>query len=172
MLLLKNKKYLYSDFFIPLPYVLKNKDDFHLGELSLQGTRYPDILKLWLSFQHLGRITYSNLINNSYSITKSIQLEIIKRNHLKLACDPEMNILCFRVEPKNINYNLRNAWNIKLRNFLLKKYNIFFSIAEYKGCNWLRAVILNPFITKRHILKIFKGIDEFNKNEKQNKKIS
>ena len=83
-----------------------------------------------------------------------------------------MNILCFRVEPKNINYNLRNAWNIKLRNFLLKKHNIFFSIAEYKGFNWLRAVMLNPFITKKHILKIFKGIDEFNKNEKQNKKIS
>ena len=71
-----------------------------VGDLDNNG--YPDILKLWLSFQHLGRITYSNLINNSYSITKSIQLEIIKRNHLKLACDPEMNILCFRVEPKNI----------------------------------------------------------------------
>ena len=170
MLLLKNKNYLYSDFFIPLPYVTRNKDDFNSGEVSVQGTRYPDILKLWLSFQHLGRITYSNLINNSCNLTENFKSEIIKRKFLKLACNPEMNIFCFRAEPKNINYNDYNIWNIKLRDFLLKKHNIFFSICEFKGCNWLRAVVLNPFISNQHIHRIFKGIDEFNKNEKQNKK--
>ena len=135
MLLLKNKNYLYSDFFIPLPYVTRNKDDFNSGEVSVQGTRYPDILKLWLSFQHLGRITYSNLINNSCNLTENFKSEIIKRKFLKLACNPEMNIFCFRAEPKNINYNDYNIWNIKLRDFLLKKHNIFFSICEFKGCN-------------------------------------
>ena len=43
MLMLKNKEYFYSDFFIPLPYVTKDKDSFHSGEISVQGTRYPDI---------------------------------------------------------------------------------------------------------------------------------
>jgi len=170
LLLLKNKKYLYSDFFIPLPYVMKNKKDFHSGEISVQGTRYPDILKLWLSFQHLGIITYSNLIDNSYKVTKKFRAEIIKRKYLKLACNSEMNIFCFRAEPKNIDSNDYNILNIKLRKFLLKKHNIFFSICKFKGCNWLRAVVLNPFIKNRHIAKIFKSIDEFNKIEKQNKK--
>ena len=171
MLLLKNKKYLYSDFFIPLPYVLKNKDGFHLGELSLQGTRYPDILKLWLSFQHLGRITYSNLMDISFDNTKNFKSEIIKRKFLKIACDPEMNILCFRAEPKHLGYNDYNKWNIELRNFLVKKYNVFFSISKFKKSNWLRAVMLNPFISTQHIKKIFKGIDEFNIEIKQNRKL-
>ena len=170
MLLLKNKKYLYSDFFIPLPYVTKNKNDFHSGEISVQGTRYPDVLKLWLSFQHLGRITYSKLINHSYDVTKRFKSEVIKRKYLQLAFDPEMNILCFRALPKEIDYNNYNTWNIKLRNFLLKKYNIFFSICEYKGCDWLRAIILNPFISAKHIFRIFKGIDDFYNIKKQNNK--
>ena len=170
MLLLKNKKYLYSDFFIPLPYVTKNKNDFHSGEISVQGTRYPDVLKLWLSFQHLGRITYSKLINHSYDVTKRFKSEVIKRKYLQLAFDPEMNILCFRALPKEIDYNNYNTWNSKLRNFLLKKYNIFFSICEYKGCDWLRAIILNPFISAKHIFRIFKGIDDFYNIKKQNNK--
>ena len=171
MLMLKNKEYFYSDFFIPLPYVSKNKDSFHSGEISVQGTRYPDILKLWLSFQHLGRITYSNLMDISFDITKNFKSEIIKRKFLKIACDPEMNILCFRAEPRHVEYNDYNKWNIELRNFLLKKYNIFFSISKFKKSNWLRAVILNPFISTQHIKKIFKGIDEFNIKKKQNRKL-
>ena len=81
-----------------------------------------------------------------------------------------MNILCFRALPKEIDYNNYNTWNIKLRNFLLKKYNIFFSICEYKGCDWLRAIILNPFISAKHIFRIFKGIDDFYNIKKQNNK--
>ena len=61
VLLLKNKKYLYSDFYIPLPYVMKDKDEYHPGEITLQGTRYPDILKLWLSLQHLGNLVIQKL---------------------------------------------------------------------------------------------------------------
>ena len=59
---------------------------------------------------------------------------------------------------------------IKLLTKILKKYNIFFSICEYKGCDWLRAIILNPFISAKHIFRIFKGIDDFYNIKKQNNK--
>jgi len=45
--------------------VKKNKDEFHQGEITLLGSRYPDVLKLWLSLQHLGNFSYSEIIENS-----------------------------------------------------------------------------------------------------------
>ena len=80
--MLKNKKYLYSDFYIPLPYVMKDKDEYHPGEITLQGTRYPDILKLWLSLQHLGNFSYSEIINNSYKFTNLFKKKFTDFNDL------------------------------------------------------------------------------------------
>ena len=171
LLLLKNKKYLYSDFYTNLPYVHKNKNEYHSGELTLQGTRYPDILKLWLSFQHLGNITYSILIDNSFKFIRLFKNNLLKIKNIKIACEPEMNIICFRYEPKDKNLNKYNQININLQKYLLKKHDIFFSIIQYKGVNWLRVVLLNPFFNMRHIKKICLSISEFTKDTKTLKTI-
>jgi glutamate/tyrosine decarboxylase-like PLP-dependent enzyme len=161
VLLLKNKKYLYSDFYIPLPYVMKDKDEYHQGEINLQGTRYPDILKLWLSLQHLGNFSYSEIINNSYKFTNLFKKKLLEINNIKIACEPEMNVLCFRYEIRNKNIIENNLINLSLQKFLFKKYNIFFSVVEYNESKWLRAVLLNPFFSTKHIKKICLAISNF-----------
>ena len=171
VLLLKNKKYLYSDFFTPLPYVMKNKDEYHQGEITLQGTRYPDILKLWLSLQHLGNFSYSEIIENSFKYTNFFKRKLLQINNIKIACDPQMNILCFRYEIKDKNMNENNIINLNLQKFLLKKHNIFFSIVEYNNSKWLRAILLNPFFNFKHIKKICLKISEFTQDNKSLKSI-
>ncbi len=173
VLLLKNKKYLYSDFFIPLPYVAKDKnEEYHSGELTIQGTRYPDILKLWLSLQHLGNFTYSKIIENSYKNTFLLKKNLEKINNIKILCDPETNILCFRYTPSDINPTMYDKINLDLQKFLLNKNNIFFSFVSYNQTKWLRAVILNPFFNSRHVTRICNVIKLYCKNEsKKLKKI-
>ena len=144
-----------------MPYVQKKKKDFHLGELSVQGTRYPDVLKLWLSLKHLGALTYSKLIDDSYEKTQLLKSNMLKKNYLKIACEPSMNIICFRGEPDYIPRIDHDKWNCDLQKYLLKKHKIFFSISKYKGSKWLRAVILNPFFSMSNINNILKGIDDF-----------
>ena len=166
LLLLKNKKYLYSDFFIPLPYVMKNKDEYHGGEITLQGTRYPDVLKLWLSLQHLGNFSYSEIIENSFKYTNLFKKKLLEINNIKIACEPQMNILCFRYEVRNKNANENDVLNLNLQKFLLKKHNIFFSVVKYNNLKWLRAILLNPFFNLRHIKKICLKVSEFTKDDK------
>tara|TARA_Y100000590_G_scaffold134858_1_gene154272 strand:- start:1279 stop:2307 length:1029 start_codon:yes stop_codon:yes gene_type:complete len=161
VLLLKNKKHLYSDFFIPLPYVMKKKDEYHQGEITLQGTRYPDVLKLWLSLQHIGNFSYSEIIEDSFKHTDLFKKKLLEINNIKIACEPDMNIICFRYEKKNKSLNENNLINIKLQNILLNKNNIFFSIVKYNNCKWLRAVLLNPFFNSRHIKMICSAISKF-----------
>ena len=166
MLLLKNKKYLYSDFFTPLPYVIKNKDEYHGGEVNLQGTRYPDVLKLWLSLQHLGNFSYSEIIESSFKYTNFFKRKLLEINNIKIACDPQTNIICFRYEIRNNNINQNNIINLNLQKFLLNKHDIFFSIVEYNNLKWLRAVLLNPFFNLRHIKNICSKVSEFTKESK------
>ena len=166
VLLLKNKKYLYSDFFIPLPYVMKNKGEYHGGEITLQGTRYPDVLKLWLSLQHLGNFSYSEIIENSFKYTNLFKKKLLEINNIKIACEPQMNILCFRYEVRNKNANENDVLNLNLQKFLLKKHNIFFSVVKYNNLKWLRAILLNPFFNLRHIKKICLKVSEFTKDDK------
>ena len=166
VLLLKNKKYLYSDFFIPLPYVMKNKDEYHGGEITLQGTRYPDVLKLWLSLQHLGNFSYSEIIENSFKYTNLFKKKLLEINNIKIACEPQMNILCFRYEVRNKNANENDVLNLNLQKFLFKKHNIFFSVVKFNNLKWLRAILLNPFFNLRHIKKICLKVSEFTKDDK------
>ena len=166
MLLLKNKKYLYSDFFTPLPYVMKNKEEYDGGEITLQGTRYPDILKLWLSLQHLGNFSYSEIIEKSFKYTNLFKKKLLEINNIKIACEPQMNIICFRYGIRDKNINENDIINLDLQKFLLDKHNIFFSIVEYNNFKWLRAVLLNPFFNSRHIKKICLKISEFTKDNK------
>ena len=165
-LLLKNKKYFYSDFFIPLPYVMKNKDEYHQGEITLQGTRYPDVLKLWLSLQHLGNFSYSEIIENSFKYTNLLKKKLLQINNIKIACEPQMNIICFRLESKNKDLDHKDLINLKLQKFLFKRHNIFFSIIKYNDSKWLRAVLLNPFFNLKHIKRICIAISEFTKEKK------
>ncbi|PPR37910.1 MAG: L-2,4-diaminobutyrate decarboxylase [Alphaproteobacteria bacterium MarineAlpha6_Bin4] len=166
VLLLKNKKYFYSDFFTPLPYVLKENQEYHQGEITLQGTRYPDALKLWLSLQHLGNFSYSEIIKNSYKYTSLFKKKLLEIKNIKISCEPQMNIICFRYQKANSTLKENNEINLSLQKFLLKKHNIFFSFIKFKSYNFLRAVLLNPFFNSKHIKKICSSIREFT-NEKK-----
>ena len=94
---------------------MKKKEEYHSGELTLQGTRYPDILKLWLSLQHLGNYTYSKLIQNSFKFTNLLKRELNKIKNIKFAFEPETNILCFKYAPNNISLNENDLINLKLQ---------------------------------------------------------
>ena len=166
VLLLKNKKYFYSDFFTHLPYVMKNKDEYHQGEITLQGTRYPDVLKLWLSLQHIGNFSYSEIIENSFKYTNLFKKKLLEMSNVNIACEPQMNIVCFRYKKKNKSSDENDLINLNLQKFLFNKHNIFFSVVKYSNVKWLRAVLLNPFFNLRHIKKICMAISKFTKENK------
>ncbi|WNZ26620.1 aspartate aminotransferase family protein [Leptolyngbya sp. NK1-12] len=161
MILFKHFSSLKTAFQIQAPYMKSAADLTNLGEISVQGTRHADVLKLWLSMQHLGRHSYAQLINESYRLTQFFVEEISKRSFLELASLPEMNIICFRGVPVHVAPEHWDNWNTKLQTYLGRTQNTFLSLPLYQGQRWLRAVLLNPYTDQTQILELFEAVDTF-----------
>jgi len=152
---------LQEDFRIGAPYMRGDDAIPNLGELSVQGTRRADILKLWLTFQHLGRNGLEQLIDESYRLTAVIHEHVVEHDALECASRPEMNILCFRAVPEWCPPEGRDELNNRLQQTLLSEHDIFVSLPTYRDSRWLRVVLLNPFTGEETIQRLFSGIDAF-----------
>jgi L-2,4-diaminobutyrate decarboxylase len=150
-----------EDFRIGAPYMRGDDAIPNLGELSVQGTRRAEVLKLWLTFQHLGRNGVEQLIDESYRLTAEIRDHVVENDALELASEPEMNLVCFRAAPEWCPPDERDDLNSRLQRVLLSEHDIFVSLPTYRDRRWLRVVLLNPFTGKETIQRLFSGIDAF-----------
>lgn len=146
---------------------MNDTDFINLGEIGVQGTRHADILKLYLSLQHIGTKGYNQLINESFALNEKFIKQVKQRPFLELYCEPDTNICCFRGIPIDIDKDQWDNWNLELQQFLLKEENVFLSLPDFKEHRWLRAVLLNPFISDTLIQELFRKIDQFYGEYKQ-----
>ena len=168
-------------------YYLNEKSFKKVNEISfdyavLEKSKNVNAIKLNIPWSDLGdwkEISNIFLKNKSKYIKKNkvfhrpwgkytnlFKKKLLEINNIKIACEPQMNIICFRYGIRDKNINENDIINLDLQKFLLDKHNIFFSIVEYNNFKWLRAVLLNPFFNSKHIKKICSSIREFT-NEKK-----
>jgi len=157
-LLLSDRTVLEESFRVGAPYVDRGGTP-NLGELSVQGTRHADVLKCWLTFQHLGRRGIQRLVEESYRLTDRLVAGVEGRESLELASTPETNVVCFRAVAEDGSDP--DALNAALRDHLLSEHEVFLSLPTYRGSRWLRAVLLNPHTDERVIDRLFDGVDGF-----------
>ncbi|MGB7248230.1 MAG: aminotransferase class V-fold PLP-dependent enzyme [Phormidesmis sp.] len=165
--LFKRIEVLYQHFRMSAPYMSDDSQWSNLGELTLQGTRHPDILKLWLSLQHIGTDGYANMIHYSYQLTAQFVQAIQARPALQLASQPQMNLVCFRLAPDWIDENRWDSLNKQLQHHLLNAQpasSTFLSLPAYRDQRWLKAVLLNPYTRLGHIEQLFQNIDAFTRS--------
>ena len=163
MVLFKDMATLARAFRIQSPYMRDTEDFINLGEISVQGTRHAEILKLWLSLQHIGKKGYVQLIEESYRLTEYFINQIKKRPFLEIASAPETNVVCFRGVPSWVPRTEWDRWNANLQSHLLKNGKTFLSLPIYRGSRWLRAVLLNPYADEEIIWHLFNEIDTYAK---------
>ncbi|HIK43896.1 MAG TPA: aminotransferase class V-fold PLP-dependent enzyme [Leptolyngbyaceae cyanobacterium M65_K2018_010] len=150
-----------SHFRIAAPYMNAEPRWTNLGEISVQGTRHPDVLKLWLSLQHLGKAGYAALVDGSYALTAVMVEHLRQRSDLSLATEPEMNLVCFRGCPPHLAPDRWDGWNAQAQQRLLKQAQVFLSLPRLRGHLWLKAVLLNPFTTAGHLAPLFDQLDDW-----------
>lgn len=159
--LFRDMEHLQNHFQVAAPYMNTEEDWQNLGEISVQGTRHVDILKLWLSLQHLGKQGYDALITANYTLTEHFVAAVKALPFLELASPPEMNLVCFRGCPDWLPAAAWDDWNRNLQTHLLQYAKTFFSLPRYRGNYWLKAVLLNPYTTFSDIDRIFNAIQHF-----------
>ncbi|NER04315.1 MAG: aminotransferase class I/II-fold pyridoxal phosphate-dependent enzyme, partial [Okeania sp. SIO3C4] len=161
MVLFRDMATLTKAFQIPAPYMRDSEDFINLGEISIQGTRHAEVLKLWLSLQHIGKSGYEQLIEESYLLTDYFIEQVRKRPFLETTGVPETNLVCFRGIPSWISDRHWDRWNSDLQVYLLEKGQTFLSLPRYREHFWLRAVLLNPYTDTEIIDRLFEHIDTF-----------
>ncbi|MCS6960724.1 MAG: pyridoxal-dependent decarboxylase [Pseudanabaenaceae cyanobacterium SKYGB_i_bin29] len=143
MLLVRNRETLETAFAQDLPYM--NDHDLNFGNLTLQGTRRTDILKLWLALQTMGRKGWESYIDRSFVLRQEFCQIIDRSPRVRLALEPTLNIVCFdSTDPQTTNRELQQE--------LQQKQQYWFSLPQWQGKELLKAVLLHPYPNLTDIL--------------------
>ena len=140
LLLVANKNHLSSTFSTGLPYAEPSiGNDFHGGELGIQGTRSAESLKLWIGLRQLGEDGIDKILLES--IKKRCYLEsIIDSSKFKIISGP---LHLMALTPLNHTSSQASKWSIKTRNSLLAN-KFMLSRPMYEDTYYLKAVMGNP----------------------------
>ena len=140
LLLVANKNNLSSTFLTGLPYAEPSiGNDFHGGELGIQGTRSAESLKLWIGLRQLGEDGIDKILLES--IKKRCYLEsIIDSSKFKIISGP---LHLMALTPLNHTSTQASEWALKTRNYLLAN-KFMLSRPMYEDTYYLKAVMGNP----------------------------
>jgi glutamate/tyrosine decarboxylase-like PLP-dependent enzyme len=162
MVLFRDFSGMVDNFRITAPYMKDQEHFINLGEITVQGSKYAEVLKLWLSLLGLGISGYQQLILHCYVLRDVFVDKAACRKYLELATNPDTNVICFRI--MNSDADQCDLLNEQLQSYLLRQCGFFVSMPKFKGQNWLRVVLINPFITDEIIDELFTKIDWFVQN--------
>lgn len=146
---------------VAAPYMKDQQEFTNLGEISIQGSRHAEVLKLYLTMLSIGKTGFSSLIEHSYFLKKIFLSEISSREYLELSTAGDTNIVCFRIRPSESGNQREDEVMKALQGCLLKEEGFFLSLPAYQGSLWLRCVLLNPFLNEPVVKMIFEKIDSF-----------
>ncbi len=161
MALFRDMRGMEEAFRIASPYAGGGDSVTNLGEITVHGSRRVEVLKLWLSLQHIGSHAYGRLVEEGLRLTDYFRRKVEERSYLQTAGETDTNILCFRGSPARVASTDRDEWNLNLQAYLLRERDLFLSCPPYRGARWLRTVLLNPYADERLVDRLFGDIDSF-----------
>ncbi len=140
LLLVADKSHLSATFSTGLPYaepLIGN--EFHGGEIGIQGTRSAEALKLWIGLRQLGEDGIEKLLLDS--IKRKCYLEsLIDLSKFKVISGP-LHLLA--LTPVKYSSSQASDWSITTRKYLLKS-KFMLSRPMYGDRYYLKAVMGNP----------------------------
>lgn len=124
-----------------------------LSRLSIQCTRRADALKLWGAILAYGTNFFARRLEYLESITEYFYLKLFNQKNFEVINKPEFNIICFRYNPAKckINDERLNDINARIRDAVNETGETMLTLTSIKGKVCLRATIINPSTTERHI---------------------
>ena len=153
LLLVANKNHLSSTFSTGLPYAEPiTENDFHGGELGIQGTRSAEALKLWIGLRQLGEEGIEKILLDS--IKRRCYLEsLIDSSKFKIISGP-LHLLA--LTPIDYTSFQASDWSVNTRKSLLAS-KFMLSRPMYGDRYYLKAVMGNPN-TKFEDLKLLANL--------------
>ena len=149
LLLVSDRQALADAFATGLPYMEPAWGESHGGEQGLQGTRPPEVLKLWLGLRQLGEIGIAAVINGAVERRRMLQ-DLLDPEQLQLRTGPLHLLAC---RPVRGGRDRIESWSLQTRQRLLD-HQLMLSRPFYDGAHHLKAVLGNPHTQAAHLRQL------------------
>lgn len=130
----------------------------NLVTTSLLTSRRFDALKLWISFQALGREKFGAMIDRTVVLAEHAASVIRGTPQLELVCEPQLSTVVFRYIP----HTVRDAdfFNFELRQILFNEGIAVVGHTRVRGVQCLKFTCMNPATSERQIERLLRAIIE------------
>jgi len=135
-------------------------DDFGIPNLvnkSLSTTRRFDALKLWLSFQVLGREKFGQMVDRTIELAAHAAALIRNSPALELLHNPQYGCVVFRYRPAHPDSD-GDAINAVLRQKLLERGVAVIGHTRVRGRQCLKFTCMNPTVSEKEIEDLIRQI--------------
>lgn len=126
---------------------------------SLATTRRFDALKLWVSFQSLGRKRFGEMIDATIDLAAHAAEFIRKSPRLELIHTPVLSCVVFHYQPANPKIDA-NAFNAALRQRLFERGVAVIGHTIVRGRQCLKLTCMNPSVSKQQIEQLLQLVVE------------
>ena len=115
----------------------------NLVTTSLLTSRRFDALKLWISFQHLGRAQLAAMIDRTIALA-AYAGEIVRQTpNLELICEPQLSAIVFRYIPRRLGPDADRI-NASIRRRLFENGSAIIGHTRVRGRQCLKFTCMNP----------------------------
>lgn len=131
----------------------------NLVTTSLLTSRRFDALKLWISFQALGREKLAAMIDRTIALAKHAAEIIRQSRNLELMSQPQLSTVVFRYRSSRSGVD-ENALNARIRQNLFDSGQAVIGHTRIKQKQCLKFTCLNPSVTEAQMEELVSVIEE------------
>ena len=161
-LLFRNGADSYTTFSQEAEYLLTQTEDedwYNLAKRTFECTKLTSSLTWYAVLKAYGEGLFADYIDHQYDLGRSFASLLRNRPGWELACEPQSNIICFRLRPEGWDTEACNALNGGIRQRLLEDGRFYIVQTRLNGIVYLRTSLMNPFTEERHLLELLETIE-------------
>lgn len=162
-LLFRNGADSYTTFSQQAEYLLTQTEDedwYNLAKRTFECTKLTSSLTWFAVLKGYGEGIFAEYIDRQYDLGQQLAGLIRRRPGWELACEPQSNILCFRLRPEGMEEAACNALNQQIRQRLLNDGRFYIVQTKLNGALYLRTSLMSPFTERKHLEELVETIEK------------
>ena len=129
----------------------------NLVTTSLLTSRRFDALKIWISFQHLGRDKLGAMIDHTIALAAYAGEVVRQTPYLELMCEPQLSTVVFRYIPRRTELDADRI-NASIRRRLLESGSAIIGHTRVRGRQCLKFTCMNPATSDRQMKELIEMV--------------
>jgi L-2,4-diaminobutyrate decarboxylase len=129
------------------------------GRRTLECTKLGMSLKIAALWRASGEEVFREHLAAVHALAKDFAAILRSRPPFEVAVEPESNIVCFRLTPPGCGGPAADELNARARATVVGSGAFYIVQTVLRGRLWLRAALMNPFTTPRHLAAMLDAVE-------------